>query len=612
MRKITLILMSLCLFIGAASAQTVVTDLNQLSNEKKYFIKSKRCFLTCSDAYSVQGKLCTNNGSQVGDVAEDYVNDTKQQFQIVNHNGKYYLYSVYKGMYIKKDSRSINNDDITTKYGVFTSTMDEALSFEYVSGKGEYCWKLKLGDYYMNSQEAGQTATGIIIDGWSTTDDGNSYRIIEIEEKETLGFDKEQFDSYMDLSTDYLEASAKNTVGYPVVESDEFIVLNTVHNDIFVNKGYSNKETYEYNQEDYDAIVDAYNNYIACSNVALPQNGRAYKIVNVQNAYNDNNEYYLECGENGTLSFALAEYANDVFVCRVINDNFVFVNRYGKYLTLTGQAQGEYSGDANVAVSRLSVEGVDCNSTFTYFSISGYSNGFLYYLLAQSNGEIGRNMSTNAFSNKRSGAFKFIEVEYPNNVKLNAYSENDLISDIPGATIGTFSAPFPTVIPNDVTAYYASSVGERVNLMKVEGADAIPANQGVILIGATGDVKNALMIPAANEERASISEANNFFAHTAGETKTMNENGTDYILTKADGVIGFYPAKGTLGMNKAYLANVSDGFSAVRMVVDETTAIEGVAAEKVDAPIYDLTGRRVLNTAKGGVYIQNGKKFIVK
>jgi hypothetical protein len=221
-------------------------------------------------------------------------------------------------------------------------------------------------------------------------------------------------------------------------------------------------------------------------------------------------------------------------------------------------------------------------------------------------------MSTPSFSKNYSGAFKFIEVEYPNNVKLNAYGENDLISNILGATIGTFSAPFPTVIPNDVTAYYASSVGERVTLTKVEGADAIPANQGVILIGATGEVKNALMIPAANEERASISEANNFFAHTAGETKTMNENGTDYILTKADGVIGFYPAKGTLGMNKAYLANVSDGFSAVRMVVDETTAIEGVSAERVDAPIYDLTGRRVLNTAKGGIYIQNGKKFIVK
>jgi hypothetical protein len=32
----------------------------------------------------------------------------------------------------------------------------------------------------------------------------------------------------------------------------------------------------------------------------------------------------------------------------------------------------------------------------------------------------------------------------------------------------------------------------------------------------------------------------------------------------------------------------------------------------VNAPIYDLSGRRVMNAVKGGIYIQNGKKFIVK
>ena len=29
-----------------------------------------------------------------------------------------------------------------------------------------------------------------------------------------------------------------------------------------------------------------------------------------------------------------------------------------------------------------------------------------------------------------------------------------------------------------------------------------------------------------------------------------------------------------------------------------------------NAPIYDLSGRRVAKTVKGGVYIQNGKKFV--
>jgi hypothetical protein len=44
----------------------------------------------------------------------------------------------------------------------------------------------------------------------------------------------------------------------------------------------------------------------------------------------------------------------------------------------------------------------------------------------------------------------------------------------------------------------------------------------------------------------------------------------------------------------------------------ETTVIDAVEVENANAPIYDLSGRRVLTTVKGGVYIQNGKKFIVK
>ena len=44
-----------------------------------------------------------------------------------------------------------------------------------------------------------------------------------------------------------------------------------------------------------------------------------------------------------------------------------------------------------------------------------------------------------------------------------------------------------------------------------------------------------------------------------------------------------------------------------------TTGIAAAATQngKV-APIYDLSGRRVAGTAKKGVYIRNGKKYIVK
>ena len=403
-----------------------------------------------------------------------------------------------------------------------------------------------------------------------------------------------------------------------VKESVEFIDLNTVQNNIYVNKGYSNKQTYQYNQEDFDAIKAAFDAYVACSNVTLPQNGKAYRIVNVQNSTNNHKEYYLLCNENKSLSYTTAQYAEDAFICRVVDDKIVFVNKLGKYLTLTSTASDKYEENCNLSVSKLNVEGVDPNATFAYLSISGYSGGILYYLHAQPNGGMSRLTGSPIFSDGYSGAFKFIEVEYPNNVTLTAYGENDLISNLPGATIGTFSAPFPTVLPENVTAYYASGIGERVSLTKVEAA-ALPANQGVILVGATAENTKALMIPATDEQQADITDDNNIFKNSAGHKASMQEG--DYVLARGrqDSKIGFYPVEfdnsngteGTsLAINKAYLRLGTQGTSAFRLVVDETvTGIEGVATEKADVPIYDLSGRRLDKPTKG-INVVGGKLVI--
>ena len=64
--------------------------------------------------------------------------------------------------------------------------------------------------------------------------------------------------------------------------------------------------------------------------------------------------------------------------------------------------------------------------------------------------------------------------------------------------------------------------------------------------------------------------------------------------------------------NKTYLKLPTSGVSAFKLTVDEVTAIENVVAPKSNTAIYDLSGRRVLSTVKSGIYIQNGKKFIVK
>ena len=173
--------------------------------------------------------------------------------------------------------------------------------------------------------------------------------------------------------------------------------------------------------------------------------------------------------------------------------------------------------------------------------------------------------------------------------------------------ITTFSAPYATTIPGDVTAYYAQEVGnsEVISLTELSGG-VVPANFGVVLVG---NAATATMEPTD----VSTVTPNNAFSHSASGSVELGEN--CYVLANGQDGKGLYLAKTGLVLpaNKAYLQLLaSSQTSAFRFVVGETTAIQGVATEIANTSIYDLSGRRVFSTTKGGVYIQNGKKFIVK
>jgi len=68
--------------------------------------------------------------------------------------------------------------------------------------------------------------------------------------------------------------------------------------------------------------------------------------------------------------------------------------------------------------------------------------------------------------------------------------------------------------------------------------------------------------------------------------------------------------KGYMPAFKAYFTATE---SQVRELLERgLTGIVNVEAQQEQAPIYDLSGRRVQNTTKGQLYITNGKKFIAK
>lgn len=149
--------------------------------------------------------------------------------------------------------------------------------------------------------------------------------------------------------------------------------------------------------------------------------------------------------------------------------------------------------------------------------------------------------------------------------------------------------------------------------MKAVEGKAIPAKTGVLLTSESTDA--VTMVPATAETPATIT--GNKLGNSAGAEKTIAEGDHAYILAKGDNGTAFYKGQvGTkLGMNKAYLTLNEVGTpEAISMNFGgNVTGINQIVnAEQNNAPVYDLTGRRVVRTVKGGLYIKGGNKFIAR
>ena len=175
-----------------------------------------------------------------------------------------------------------------------------------------------------------------------------------------------------------------------------------------------------------------------------------------------------------------------------------------------------------------------------------------------------------------------------------------------GASYATTYLPFAVSSVQGATAYIGKKQGE--NTLHATAIEAgIPANTGVILKGAANEAKAVLTLGEATSD-----VQNNALISTLVEKDYTNEL---VFGVNNESQVGFYSmaAGKKIGANKAYLTGAAA--QAMKLVFDgDVTGIENVLGEAADtnAPIYDLTGRRVKKAVKGGLYIQNGKKFIAQ
>ena len=296
--------------------------------------------------------------------------------------------------------------------------------------------------------------------------------------------------------------------------------------------------------------------------------------------FNLNLTYHLNCG--------------DLAIYQIDNDGAT--KEYGYYFgswTSDGSTATviENIANENISVSDI-VDGV-CTVTYPISINENHNSGDVIVVRAITGVT---NDATNSAFEKNIAEGGYVDF-------LFVVAEKEPVEDT--SEWSTIYQPYPVALPEGVNAYIVTTVGDGyVTLTRFEGV--IPAETAVILNN--GEPKG---------EAVDVDFSTNLLKGTAVETYIDEEA---YVLSKVDGIVGFYKAQMTDGTwlnnaTKAYLPASATNSSAASLSFrfPGTTGVEEITDNRVQSTvIYDLTGLRVEAITSPGIYIVNGKKVLVK
>ena len=166
MRKFTLIIVSLLLTM---SAMAQITNVSELSNNKCYQIRSvdaaRGVFYAAENAEWLSTCGGTHNGYPNPNVTID-INDTKQQFALIQYEERYYLYSVSEKKFAVRASNG---------YIQFSDTPDSYVTIE----KTDNYFVIKMNGTNKLNLAMPQNAVAGVNANYETADNGNKLVITE-------------------------------------------------------------------------------------------------------------------------------------------------------------------------------------------------------------------------------------------------------------------------------------------------------------------------------------------------------------------------------------------------------------------------------------------------
>ncbi len=182
------------------------------------------------------------------------------------------------------------------------------------------------------------------------------------------------------------------------------------------------------------------------------------------------------------------------------------------------------------------------------------------------------------------------------------------VSDAGAATL---VLPFGSNIPDGLKAYRLTAVnGNKITAEEL--TETVPANTPVLVNAAKGDYT----FTSNGEASMDIVPQSGLLTGVWTASQVAQDN---YVLQMQSGKVAFYPVKSddiSLKARQAYLTIPDGQASANKLTIDFGTEtgisqVNVAGKENVDA-IYNAAGMRVKSMNVPGLYIKNGKKYIIK
>ena len=445
-----------------------------------------------------------------------------------------------------------------------------------------FCFKLDGDDYYLNTQKPDGFASKVLR-GWNEADGGSTCRVFA-PNKFVADAARPYNNLYVKASE--LPAGAIGTNSY----------LEEGNNLETLKSQYAAATAEGYTTEQVNALVETMEKVnAAAANETTVEAGKYYRL------YNAKDKKYLCVRATNN-----AQMTTDASMRKAVSSVVTFADaETGRFrMKVEGKTFGKYITDNQAITLEEDNSGAKGSyvvaHTGTTFSFYDYaSNKAHSYLHCNNVGGAGNVVGWEALGEISPSYWHVIEAT---DVEIDMTAQGD-------KKYASAYLPFDVSNVAGATAYTGALNAEK-NAIDMTATTAVLANTGFVLVGtaekATLTIGKATAIAGENV----LTGTNTGIAFADATPKT------DYLVFGVnDGKVGFYtPGNVTaIPANKAYINARELSNQAIALNFGNT--VTGINAAIINngennAPIYDLSGRRVWAPVKGGLYIQNGKKLV--